>query len=197
MNAKYGHTLTLAAFGALMFFAGLKAPDSLRAVVASAPAPGVSPAAAAAAASAVAASVPPAVPASAAPAAVATAAAASASAAGSASASAKADPVPLESLQIPVPPPAQGRYALQAAQFASEALADELGAQIRQQKLPYDHAVKTVDEGGKVWYLVPIGPYASLDEARAARSQVALRLKLDGALPAILLPPPPPPPAKS
>jgi cell division septation protein DedD len=192
MNAKYGHTLTLAAFGALMFFAGLKAPDSLRAVVASAPAPGVSPA--------VAASVPPAVPASAVPAAVATAAAASASAsasaAGAASASAKADPVPLESLQIPVPPPAQGRYALQAAQFASEALADELGAQIRQQKLPYDHAVKTVDEGGKVWYLVPIGPYASLDEARAARSQVALRLKLDGALPAILLPPPPPP-AKS
>jgi cell division septation protein DedD len=196
MNSKYGYTAVLAGVGALMFFAGLSAPDSLRsnlspggAAAASAKASAPMAAGASASASAADAATPSASSAASAPAPAASPAAASASASASA-------PILLESLQIPNPAPAAGQYALQAGQFASEDAAVALGVNLKQQKLPFDKPIKTVDQGGKIWYLVPIGPYASLDEARQARTQIALKINLGGALPAILLPPPPAP-AKS
>jgi cell division septation protein DedD len=193
MNAKLGGTLMLAAVGGLAFLAGVAAPDSLRS---SLPILGAAKPPAAAPALTSADSAAAATPTTAAPAFSAAnpaSAAASAAAASAPPAAAKPDPILLESLQVPVSPPAGGKYALQAGQFASEDVAIALGARIKQQKLPFDQTIKTVDQGGKIWYIVPIGPYATLDEARAARTQVALKLDLSGGLPAIMLPPPPPP----
>lgn len=176
MKTKFGNILMLAAIAALMFLAGLSAPDSVRSSL-SIPGPSKAPALAAPASVA----APPAV-----------AASTPLPAAAAAPATAKTPPILLESLQVPVPPPAGRQFALQAGQFASEDAAAALGASLSAQKLPFDQPIRAVDQGGTIWYIVAIGPYATLDAARAARTQAGLKLNLGG-LPAIMLPPTPPP----
>lgn len=174
MKTKFGNILMLAAIAALMFLAGLSAPDSVRSSLSilgpsKAPAVAAPAPASAAAPPAVAASTPLPAP-----------------------ATAKTPPILLESLQVPVPPPAGRQFALQAGQFASEDAAAALGASLSAQKLPFDQPIRAVDQGGTIWYIVAIGPYATLDAARAARTGAGLKLNLGG-LPAIMLPPTPPP----
>jgi septal ring-binding cell division protein DamX len=186
MYAKYGFALMFVVSSALTFIAGLLAPDAWRDSAGRLAAPAVAtvPAKPAAPATPAKPAVPaaPAKPAAAAPA----PAAAVTPVDGQVPAGQAA--VPLETLAVPVPAPAARAYALQAAQFASAGAADALVAGIRRQGMPSPAAIKAVDQGGRFWYVVAIGPYATLDEARAARAAAALRLQLPGALPAIVLP---------
>lgn len=66
--------------------------------------------------------------------------------------------------------------------------AQALGARIRLQGMLSSPVIKVVVQGGKFWFVPSIGPFATLDEAHAARAPSALKLQLPGALPAILLP---------
>lgn len=166
MIAKLGFVLILAVFGALMFAGGTLAPESLRqsatafAKQASQKLSAVFVKTASASASGAAAvSVPPA-----------------------------ADPIPAEDLLIPTPLPDKGQYAVQVGQFADAAQANALGKRIRELQLPFDKVLDVVDQAGQRWAVVPVGPYASPDDARTARAAIARELHLSDALPLILLP---------
>lgn len=174
MIAKLGFILIVAVFGALMFAAGIFAPQSLRQPVqqmtqqakawfAAAGKSGDSVAA---------------------PAASPTDSSASASAQAD-----KADPIPAESLLIPAPLPDKGQYGLQVGQFASAEQAGQLGSRIKSLRLPLA-LLDVVDQAGKRWSIVALGPYASPDEARMARVPALRDLGLNESLPLILLPPP-------
>ena len=121
-----------------------------------------------------------------------TASPATAGAAAAAPAAAKAEPIPIQDLLIPSPLPDKAQYALQAGQFESVEDANALGARIKAAKLPFDKVIEVIDQGGKQWSIVPIGPYDSADAARTARMPVAQALGIDLSLPLILLPPPKP-----
>lgn len=188
MIAKAGFILLVLLFGALMFMAGTLAPPGIGQAMTGA-------------ANQLAAYLPgarkaeaehkPASP----PKTGASAAAASASASASASAAASAaasgpDVLAASSLLIPMPLPEAGKYALQAGQYAHEADASAMYAKIQSAKLPAQKVVNVQDQGGALWTVVAVGPYASLDEARTANSTVAGQLGLIGPLPLILLPAP-------
>jgi cell division septation protein DedD len=187
MYAKYGFSLMLIAFGTLAFGAGLLAPDAWRARVSGWVAPAAPASPAAVVKPAVVAARPATVPAAAPASANAVAPSTSVPAPGEAAA------VPLENLEVPVPPPVKRSYALQAAQLAGAESANAMVTSIHERGLPAEPPIKTVDADGRVWYVVAIGPYATIDEAREARALAALRLQLQGALPAILLPAAPTP----
>ena len=188
MVAKAGFIVLVLLFGALMFMAGTLAPpgigqtvtgaaNQLAAYLPGAKDVGAKPkpeSASKAGASAGAASAP---------------ASASASAAASAAASAP-EPLAASSLLIPTPLPEAGKYALQAGQFTHETDASALYAKIQSVKLPAQKVANVRDQGGALWTVVAVGPYASLDEARTANSMVAAQLGLIGPLPLILLPAP-------
>lgn len=181
MIAKLGFVLILAVFGALMFAGGMLAPESLRqsATLFAKQASQKLSAVFVQTASASAASAPPA-----------GAASASASASGAAAVSVPpaADPIPAEDLLIPTPLPDKGQYAVQVGQFADAAQANALGKRIKELQLPFDKVLDVVDQAGQRWSVVPVGPYASPDDARTARAAVARELHLSDALPLILLP---------
>lgn len=102
----------------------------------------------------------------------------------------KTEPIPIQNLLIPSPLPDQAQYALQVGQFENVDDANTLGATIKNLKLPFDKVLDVIDQSGKQWAIVPIGPYASADEARTARLPVAQALGILTPLPLILLPPP-------
>ncbi|MDQ1812082.1 SPOR domain-containing protein [Massilia sp. CCM 9210] len=175
--AKFGFLFTLALFGALMFVAGLLAPPSFRTSIQDGAARakseltaltglGVGPASAAA--------TPPAAAATAPPEAV------------------QADPIASEALLIASPLPDHARFGLQLGQFANPEQAKELAARIKTLKLP-TATLDIVDQAGKRWTVVAAGPYASADEARAARVPLARELGFTEPTPLILLPAPPKP----
>lgn len=168
MYAKYGFSLMFVAFGVLAFGAGMLAPDNWRSAVSVWVAP-------LAVAKLVAIAPAPAPAQTTAPA--------------PAPAPAEQEVVTLDSLAVVVPTPKKRWFALQAGQFVGADTAEALAAAIRQQGMPSAPVIKALDGDGKFWYIVPIGPFATLDEARAARATAALKLQLIGALPAILLPP--------
>lgn len=174
MIAKWGFVLLLALFGGLMFAAGLVAPPAWRQPAASVTQRAM------ARLDALLGTTPP-------------GAAQAAASDGAARPGAKAGvaPIPAESLLLPAPLPDQGRYALQAGRFANPAQADALGKLAREQGLPVEKALEILDADGTRWWLLPIGPYASPDEARRARAEVGERLDLEAALPVVLLPTPP------
>jgi hypothetical protein len=74
-------------------------------------------------------------------------------------------------------------------QFASADQAGQLGSRIKSLRLPFV-SLDVVDQGGKRWTVVALGPYASPDEARMARMPALHDLGLNESLPLILLPPP-------
>jgi cell division septation protein DedD len=173
--AKAGFILLVLLFGALMFMAGTLAPPGIGQTVTGA-------------ANHLAAYLPGAKdvearlkPESASKAGAPTGAAASAAASAP-------EALAASSLLIPTPLPEAGKYALQAGQFTHEADASALYAKIQSAKLPAQKVANVQDQGGALWTVVAVGPYASLDEARTANSVVAAQLGLIGPLPLILLP---------
>ena len=64
-------------------------------------------------------------------------------------------------------------------------------SKIKAAKLPAQQVANVQDQGGALWTVVAVGPYASLDAARTANGVVAGQLGLIGPLPLILLPAPP------
>jgi cell division septation protein DedD len=179
MIAKLGFVLILAVFGVLMFVAGLLAPPSLRQSVSGfekqtnqklnaifGKAEATSP--------------------------VANTSASAGSATASKSAAAKADPIPAESLLLPTPLPDNAQYAVQAGWFSDAEQASALGKRIKKLKLPFDKVLDVVDQAGQRWSVVPVGPYATADEARTARADIARDLSVGDSLPLILLPAPKP-----
>lgn len=178
MIAKLGFILIVAIFGALMFAAGALAPDSIRQPMtehARKAARLVLPASAVAAANSAGTGNK--------------AAPGNTPGAVSAPDAAKGTPLPADSLLLPTPLPDKGQYALQAGRFASAADAAALGARIKDLKLPFDKVLEVVDQNGQHWSIVPVGPYASVDEARMARVAVAREIGTDDSLPVILMPP--------
>lgn len=180
MTSKLGFILLVVVFGALMFLAGAIAPASIRKpldafgqkTMARFADTGASQAANANAHDPVSASNP-----------------ALASAADHApSGKAKEEPVWAESLLIPTPLPEKAQYALQAGQFASAEEANALGVRIKALHLPFVKVFDVVDQAGVRSTVVPVGPYASPDAARAARGSIARELGLAGPLALILLP---------
>lgn len=178
MIAKLGFILIVAVFGALMFAAGMLAPESLREPVRATTQQAKAWLAAGGKKTDDSA-------ATAAPAANSTDSSASASA----RADKAADPILAESLLIPSPLPDKGQYGLQVGQFASAEQAGQLGSRIKSLRLPFA-LLDVVDQGGKRWTVVALGPYASPDEARMARMPALHDLGLNESLPLILLPPP-------
>jgi cell division septation protein DedD len=179
MIAKLGFVFILAVFGVLMFVGGVLAPSSLRqsvAVFEKQANQKLNAMFGKAASASSAASAP----------------GASASAAASAPAAAKADPIPAESLLLPTPLPDNAQYAVQAGWFADAGQANALGKRIKELKLPFDKVLDVVDQAGQRWSVVPVGPYATADEARTARAGIARDLSLNDSLPLILLPAPKP-----
>lgn len=172
MIAKLGFVLIVAAFGALMFIAGILAPASVRQPVGMFAQQTIK-------------QLTPVAEKKIAGDAASAAAAASSSSAPQAE---KSKPVPAESLLIPSPLPDKGQYALQAGQFTHAEQANALAAHIKELGLPFDKVIDVVDQAGKNWSVVPVGPYGSLDEARTVRLPVARNLGMDEALPLILLP---------
>lgn len=187
MIAKAGFILLVLLFGALMFMAGTLAPPGIGQAVTGA-------------ANQLAAYLPgarevgvelKASPSRTGGSAGSASASASASASSAASAAASApDTLAASSLLIPTPLPEAGKYALQAGKYAHEADASAMYAKIQSAKLPAQKVTNVQDQGGALWTVVAVGPYASLDEARTANGAVALQLGLIGPLPLILLPAP-------
>jgi hypothetical protein len=167
MMAKFGFLLLLGVFGSLMFLCGVLAPESVRLPVSGAAAQTL------ARAESVLGRARPA------------SAGAPASAAGaSAAPSAKAGPPPV--------PAEKGRFAVEAGRFTDALPAQELGKRLQSLRLPVEQVIEAVDQGGAHWWIVPVGPYASPAEARAARVRVAQELQVDSLLPLMMLPAPPP-----
>ncbi|GAA5787220.1 hypothetical protein GCM10007860_21430 [Chitiniphilus shinanonensis] len=109
----------------------------------------------------------------------------------SAPADASAPPaIPAEQIVLPAIPPAKAEYALQATQRADYREAQELVTQAQAEKLPAS-VITIAEDDGQHWYVVAIGKYASVEDARSGRVRVAQRLNLTGGLPVILLPAPP------
>lgn len=163
MFAKLGFLLAVVCFGALMFVAGTLAPENVRAPVATfgravvAKLPGQGEAPKAATEEA------------------------------KAGAAQEPPPIASESLQLPVPLPAKGEYALQAGQFAVPEPAEELGKRLQKADVPFE-ILPVVDKDGQKWSLVAAGKYATPEEARTARMGLAERLGITGGLPVILMP---------
>lgn len=189
MIAKFGFVLVLIVFGALMFTGGVLAPDSLRQSVAATAKQvtnqvklpfsrsGLAETTASSATS---------------PAKEGKTAPAQSPAGGNTAPAAAADtnsqPVPIESLLIPTPMPEKGRYAVQAGLFTDNEQADALARRIQEMKHPFDKVLEVVDQAGRQWSLVPVGPYASAEEARTAAAMVAQDLRVNQTLPLIFLP---------
>ena len=182
MVAKAGFILLVLLFGALMFMAGTLAPPGIGQTVTGA-------------ANHLAAYLPGAkdvearlTPESASKAGASTGAASAPTGAAASAAASAPEALAASSLLIPTPLPEAGKYALQAGQFTHEADASALYAKIQSAKLPAQKVANVQDQGGALWTVVAVGPYASLDEARTANSMVAAQLGLIGPLPLILLP---------
>lgn len=182
--------LLLLAFGAVMFISGTLAPANLKAPIEhiaaavetkfsgrepkaptlaapKAASPGSSRAALAAASSAPASASAP-------------AAAASASAPFAAS-------TPLANLLVPVPPPANGHYALQAATFASSGPAALFAASVEEQG--FKAIVVPISDSGQP-FVVAVGDYPSAQAASDDQITIGRSLKSTALPPVILLPPP-------
>lgn len=178
MTAKFGFLLLLAVFGMLMFLCGVLAPDSLRVPVSGAAAHTVARLEAAIG--------------RAAPAAANTASSVAGAQAAGQPAKKGPDPVPAEQLLLPAPLPEKGRFAVEAGRFTDAQPAQELGKRLLGLRLPVEPVIEAVDQSGSHWWVVPVGPYASPADARAARMRVAQELGVDSLLPLILLPAAPP-----
>lgn len=93
--------------------------------------------------------------------------------------------MPLASLLIPVPPPAQGHYALQAATFASQGAADAFASSAIAQD--YKAVVVPISDAGQP-FIVAVGDYSSPDAARADQLVVQRQLQVGVLPPVVLLP---------
>ncbi|CAB3760446.1 SPOR domain-containing protein [Paraburkholderia solisilvae] len=98
---------------------------------------------------------------------------------------AEAASTPLASLLVPVPPPPHGRYALQAASFASRDAATSFAASAIAQD--YKALVVPVSDAGQP-FIVAVGDYPSPDAARADQLVVQRQLQAGVLPPVILLP---------
>jgi cell division protein FtsN len=187
MIPKIAFMLAVVLFGFAMFVAGTMAPDSLRLAVPARLNALVARFVPPSAAQTAALSKPSTAPVK--PATV----AAGIPAANAASAVTAGKPVQIaaQTLLIPTPLPDQAQYALQAGQFSSEDDAGALGRQITALKLPLGGVLNVVDQAGRSWSVVAIGPYASIDDARTARASVSTILGIDSSLSVIMLPPKP------
>jgi cell division protein FtsN len=177
MMAKFGFLLLLGVFGSLMFLCGVLAPESVRLPVSGAAAQTL------ARAESVLGRARPA---------ASGAAATTAGAPAAPSAKEGPPPVPAEQLLLPAPLPEKGRFAVEAGRFTDAQPAQELGKRLQSLRLPVEKVIEAVDQGGAHWWIVPVGPYASPAEARAARVRVAQELQVDSLLPLMMLPAPPP-----
>ncbi len=104
--------------------------------------------------------------------------------------SATLPPTPIweESLSIPKLLPEKAQYGLQVGKFSDAAHAQSLTGHLKALHLPFTKTIEVVDQAGSRSIIVPLGPYASLDEARAARSLIAQELNLNGPMTLILWP---------
>jgi cell division septation protein DedD len=85
--------------------------------------------------------------------------------------------LPAESLLVPTPARAKGRFALQLGQFERADAADWLARRARELSL-HCAVLAVVDRAGRLWSVVATGVYASPEAARAARPTVAQQLGL-------------------
>lgn len=166
MLLKLFFVFAVALFGALMFLAGVLAPEHVRAptavlaarVVAALPLLGEEKAAAKAPAEA------------------------------AKDEGKKTPPIPLENLLLPTPLPAKASYALQVGQFGSAEAADLLLKKASSGDLPAV-SIAVVDRSGQPWWVVAVGQFGQPDEARTARGKIASQLGASEETPIIVLPP--------
>jgi cell division septation protein DedD len=176
--------LLLAAFGAVMFIAGALAPASLKAplehaaAVAEAKFSGHVQQASALAASKSAIAGASSTASAATPKEPAHASSASAPFAAS---------TPLANLLVPVPPPTNGHYALQAATFASSSPAALFAASLNEQG--FKAIVVPISDSGQP-FVVAVGDYPSAQAASDDQLTIGRSLKSNALPPVILLPPP-------
>lgn len=173
MLAKFGFLLLFLLFGASMFLLGVVLSDATRQAL-------------------------PALEKLKTPGPVAAAKAAPGASAGPAAGAGAADkappPVPLESLLVPAPLPAQGRYALQTGIFADAAQAADQAARINALHLPGAKALTlaTRDRQGRDWWVVAAGERGAPDDLDDVRAWLNGRFAVADAR-AVLLPPEPKP----
>lgn len=98
---------------------------------------------------------------------------------------ANAASTPIASLLVPVPPPAAGHYALQAATFASQEAAAIFAAAAA--KLDYKTTIVPISDAGQP-FIVAVGDYRSVDAADADQFVVQRQLQTTVLPPVILLP---------
>lgn len=165
MIAKFGFVLLFLAFGVLMFLLGMNLPASLKQHIPliEQPAPAVAGPAKPATAG------KPATPAAATP--------------------AKDAPPPLANFMLPTELPKDGRYALQAGLFTTQAEADALAARINALHLPKIQATSFAvrDRAGQDWWLASAGERSSPDDLAVVQNWLQQRLGLIP-MPVILLP---------
>ena len=101
--------------------------------------------------------------------------------------------VAAEQLQVPVPLPENGKYALQAGQFTDAEAADVLQKRAMALGL-VSSIIPVVDDFGGHWFVVAAGNFESPDDARAHRSSISRDFGISETLPVILLPPDKPKP---
>lgn len=195
MAGKLGPGLVAACAAGVLFVAGIVMPPPVRHAVegalagvqakllqATGQASAASPAATAAGAASSPAAAPP-------------ARASSASAAAPVAAT-SSPTIPMASLLLPVAPPPDRRFGLQAGQFASQESANQLAASIAGQGVT-STVIVTQDRVGTTWALVSLGDFPSPEEAAAQRTYLANKLGLPDYLPTLMLPPPAAPAASA
>lgn len=100
----------------------------------------------------------------------------------------KPEPVPSAALLIPTPVPAKGNYALRGGEFSDKESADAVAAQATARLTLPVAVIATVAGDGSHRWVVGIGNFPNLDDARTARIQVNRDLGISDPLPLIALP---------
>jgi cell division protein FtsN len=92
-------------------------------------------------------------------------------------------------LSLSATPAATSNYALQAGQFATDAPAQQLSANIRAQGVA-STVLQVSVAGADPWYVVTVGQFNSADMALSQRDYLANKLGLPLHMRVMLLPPP-------
>ncbi len=97
--------------------------------------------------------------------------------------------VDLSTLLIPTPLPEKASYALRVSDFATASAANAFASEAKAAvKFPV-RVIEVVDATANHSWLVAIGAFNSIEDARAARFVVNQELNMAGSAPLILLPP--------
>jgi cell division protein FtsN len=100
-----------------------------------------------------------------------------------------AHPETAANLSLSATPAATSSYALQAGQFATDAPAQQLSANIREQGVA-STVLQVSVAGADPWSVVTVGQFNSADMALSQRDYLANKLGLPPHMRVMLLPPP-------